>query len=127
MSLKSLLLEHRHSGHSPGRCAAVVRGRLAGLRDRLPGPHLGRGPRGRDLLLGFSAEAASDGDLGSRVHLLVATGFRGALSTWSTFSYELLTPASTRRVATAGAYLFVSVGAGVGLSFAGAAPARAAW
>ncbi|MEE1796483.1 CrcB family protein [Streptomyces sp. BE308] len=79
------------------------------------------------LLLGFFAEAASDGDLGSRVHLLVATGFCGALSTWSTFSYELLTLASTRRVATAGAYLSVSVGAGVGLSFAGAALARAAW
>ncbi|MCX4966204.1 CrcB family protein [Streptomyces sp. NBC_00654] len=77
------------------------------------------------LILGFVAEGASEGDLGSRVHLLLATGFCGALSTWSTLSYELLALASARRVAAAGAYLCVSVGAGVGLSFAGAALAGA--
>lgn len=75
------------------------------------------------LVLGFVAATASDGDLGPRTQLLLATGFCGALSTWSTFSYELLTLTSTRRLATAGSYLMLSVGAGVGLSFAGAAVA----
>ncbi|MGW2282146.1 fluoride efflux transporter FluC [Streptomyces sp. NPDC001770] len=75
------------------------------------------------LVLGFVSAAASDGDVGTRVQLLLATGFCGALSTWSTFSYELLTLTSTRRLATAGGYLVLSVGAGVGLSFAGAAVA----
>ncbi|MFS0692146.1 fluoride efflux transporter CrcB [Streptomyces nitrosporeus] len=79
------------------------------------------------LVLGFVAQGATDGDLGTRVHLLLATGFCGALSTWSTFSYELLTLTSARRVATAGSYLLVSLVAGVGLSFAGAAVADAAF
>ncbi|MER7856458.1 CrcB family protein [Streptomyces bacillaris] len=79
------------------------------------------------LVLGFIAEAVTGGDLGTRVNLLLATGFCGALSTWSTFSYELLTLTSARRVALAGTYLLFTVGAGVGLSFAGAAAANAAF
>lgn len=51
------------------------------------------------LLLGFFVEAATGGDLGPRPELLLATGFCGALSTWSTFSYEVLTLASARRLA----------------------------
>lgn len=54
------------------------------------------------LVLGFVAQGATDGELGSRLQLLLATGFCGALSTWSTFSYELLTLASARRLAVAG-------------------------
>ncbi|MFB8090509.1 fluoride efflux transporter FluC [Streptomyces sp. NPDC055992] len=77
------------------------------------------------LILGFVAEAATDGDLGSRFYLLLAIGFCGALSTWSTFSYELLTLNSARRLGLAASYLVTTVGAGVGLSFAGAAVARA--
>lgn len=76
------------------------------------------------LVLGFVSAAATDGDLGPRVQLLLATGFCGALSTWSTFSYELLTLSSARRLGLAGSYLVLSVGAGVGLSFAGAALAE---
>ncbi|MCG7527063.1 CrcB family protein [Streptomyces sp. OfavH-34-F] len=79
---------------------------------------------GAALILGFVAEAAADGDLGTRLNLLLATGFCGALSTWSTFSYELLTLNSARRLGLAASYLALSVGAGVGLSFAGAAVAR---
>ncbi|MFF5336135.1 fluoride efflux transporter FluC [Streptomyces sp. NPDC013181] len=79
---------------------------------------------GAALILGFVAEAAADGDLGTRLNLLLATGFCGALSTWSTFSYELLTLNSARRLGLAAGYLALSVGAGVGLSFAGAAVAR---
>ncbi|MCX5144617.1 CrcB family protein [Streptomyces sp. NBC_00338] len=80
---------------------------------------------GAALILGFVAEAATDGDLGTRLNLLLATGFCGALSTWSTFSYELLTLTSARRLALAASYLLLTVCAGVGLSFAGAAVADA--
>ncbi|MFC8536498.1 fluoride efflux transporter FluC [Streptomyces sp. NPDC057249] len=80
---------------------------------------------GAALILGFVAEAATDGDLGTRLNLLLATGFCGALSTWSTFSYELLTLNSARRLGLAAAYLLITVGVGLGLSFAGAAVARA--
>ncbi|EHM25741.1 MULTISPECIES: fluoride efflux transporter FluC [Streptomyces] len=82
---------------------------------------------GAALILGFLAEAVTDGDLGARLNLLLATGFCGALSTWSTFSYELLTLTSARRLALAAGYLLLTVGAGVGLSFAGAAVANAAF
>ncbi|MEV7956744.1 CrcB family protein [Streptomyces sp. NPDC088141] len=78
---------------------------------------------GAALLLGFLAEAVTRGELGPRLQLLLATGFCGALSTWSTFSYELLTFTSARRQAIAAGYLVLTVGAGVGLAFAGAAVA----
>ncbi|MFJ9682675.1 fluoride efflux transporter FluC [Streptomyces sp. NPDC101194] len=78
---------------------------------------------GAALFLGFISEAVTDGELGPRLQLLLATGFCGALSTWSTFSYELLTLTSARRLGIAGGYLLLGVGAGVGLSFAGAAVA----
>lgn len=85
-------------------------GHARGQRRRLPGAGVRRpGSRGRGL--------------GSHVHLLLAAGFCGALSTWSTFSYELLTLTSARRLAVAAGYLVLSVGGGVGLSFAGAAVA----
>ncbi|MEV6745599.1 fluoride efflux transporter FluC [Streptomyces sp. NPDC058322] len=80
---------------------------------------------GAALLLGFFSEAVTDGELGPRLQLLLATGFCGALSTWSTFSYELLTLSSARRLSMAAGYLVLTVGAGVGLSFAGAAVAGA--
>ncbi|MFG3527361.1 fluoride efflux transporter FluC [Streptomyces sp. NPDC047917] len=80
---------------------------------------------GAALLLGFLSEAVTDGELGPRLQLLLATGFCGALSTWSTFSYELLTLTSARRLSMAAGYLALTVGAGVGLSFAGAAVAGA--
>ncbi|GAA1292676.1 fluoride efflux transporter CrcB [Streptomyces sanglieri] len=80
---------------------------------------------GAALLLGFFSEAVTDGELGPRLQLLLATGFCGALSTWSTFSYELLTLASARRLSMAAGYLVLTVGTGVGLSFAGAAVAGA--
>ncbi|MFE7452126.1 fluoride efflux transporter FluC [Streptomyces griseus] len=82
---------------------------------------------GGALFLGFLAEAVTDGDLAARLNLLLATGFCGALSTWSTFSYELLTLTSARRLTLAAGYLLLTVGAGVGLSFAGAAVANAAF
>lgn len=82
---------------------------------------------GAALFLGFITEAVTDGDLGAKLNLLLATGFCGALSTWSTFSYELLTLNSASRLTLAAGYLLLTVCAGVGLSFAGAAVARAAF
>ncbi|MFJ1548015.1 CrcB family protein [Streptomyces sp. NPDC088246] len=80
---------------------------------------------GAALLLGFLSEAVTDGDFGPLFQLLLATGFCGALSTWSTFSYELLTLTSARHLGIVAGYLLLSIGAGVGLSFAGAAVAGA--
>ncbi|WP_406457703.1 CrcB family protein [Streptomyces sp. NBC_00876] len=82
---------------------------------------------GAALFLGFIAESVAVGELGARLNLLLATGFCGALSTWSTFSYELLTLTSARRLSLAAGYLVLTVGVGVGLSFAGAALARTAF
>ncbi|MFC8719209.1 fluoride efflux transporter FluC [Kitasatospora sp. NPDC057198] len=79
------------------------------------------------LLLGFLAGAALHGRLDAHAQLLLDTGFCGALSTWSTFSYEVFTLASTRRVALSGLYLAVSVLLGTALSFAGAGAADALW
>lgn len=79
------------------------------------------------LILGFLSEAVLRGQLGPNPELLLATGFCGALSTWSTFSYEVFTLTSTRRVAIAGLYLTVSVFLGIGLSFTGAAIAGGIW
>ncbi|MBA5224667.1 CrcB family protein [Streptomyces griseoaurantiacus] len=54
-------------------------------------------------------------------------GFCGALSTWSTFSLELLSMADARRTARAGGYLLATVALGLALSFAGGAAAQALW
>ncbi|MFD7643405.1 fluoride efflux transporter FluC [Kitasatospora sp. NPDC059795] len=79
------------------------------------------------LLLGFLSEAFLRGRLGTHPALLLATGFCGALSTWSTFSYEVFTLASIRRFALSGLYLTVTVLLGTALSFAGAGIASALW
>ncbi|MGC8922672.1 CrcB family protein [Streptomyces sp. PG2] len=54
-------------------------------------------------------------------------GFCGALSTWSTFSLELLSMADARRTTRAGGYLLATVALGLALSFAGGAAAQALW
>ncbi|MFE2345509.1 fluoride efflux transporter FluC [Kitasatospora cineracea] len=79
------------------------------------------------LLLGFLTGAALRGHLDHDAQLLLDTGFCGALSTWSTFSYEVFTLGSTRRVALSGLYLAVSVLLGTALCFAGAGVADALW
>jgi fluoride exporter len=79
------------------------------------------------LVLGLLAGAATAGAASSQVQLLLGTGLCGALTTYSTFSYETL------RLAENGARLFavanvaMSVAAGLGAAFAGAALARAVW
>ncbi|MFD4860096.1 fluoride efflux transporter FluC [Streptomyces atratus] len=51
---------------------------------------------------------------GPRLRLLLATGFCGAWSTWSAFSYELLSLTSARRPGTAAGHLLLSVAGGSG-------------
>ncbi|MEZ7005142.1 CrcB family protein [Streptomyces sp. AD55] len=79
------------------------------------------------LLLGFLVEAGTGGALGVAGQALLSTGFCGALSTWSTFSHELLALAGARKIAVAAGYLLSTVAVGLGLSYAGAGLARALW
>ncbi len=73
------------------------------------------------LVLGLVTGAAVSGAVPEGVRLLLGTGLCGALTTYSTFSYE------TMRLAEEGAALFAtlnavgSVTAGLGAAFAGAA------
>ncbi|MFI9024644.1 fluoride efflux transporter CrcB [Streptomyces sp. NPDC053560] len=79
------------------------------------------------LVLGLLTGAVAAGAASSQVQLLAGTGLCGALTTYSTFSYETL------RLAEGGARLFAaanavgSVVAGLGAAFAGAAVAQAVW
>jgi CrcB protein len=73
------------------------------------------------LLLGFLIGLpASD-----PVLLLAGTGFCGALTTYSTFSYETLRLVQTRAWRVAAVSVLVNLGAGIGAAFAGAALAGA--
>ena len=79
------------------------------------------------LILGFLVEAGTEGALGSTGQALLSVGFCGALSTWSTFSNELMSTASSLRIAQAASYLLVTVALGLALSFTGAAVAQTLW
>ena len=58
-------------------------------------------------------------DLDPRAAALLGTGFCGALSTWSTFAYEVVDLAGRREQAVAAAYLAVTVLAGIGCAALG--------
>ena len=79
------------------------------------------------LILGTLTGAVAAGAASSQLQLLLGTGQCGALTTYSTFSYETL------RLTEQGARLFAvanvvaSVVAGLGAAFTGAALARALW
>ncbi len=79
------------------------------------------------LALGLITGAVAAGAASSHVLLLLGTGLCGALTTYSTFSYETL------RLAESGARLFAvlnvaaSVVAGLGAAFAGITVAEALW
>ncbi|MDA8372434.1 MAG: fluoride efflux transporter CrcB [Nocardiopsaceae bacterium] len=79
------------------------------------------------LILGLATGAVSHGAASSPVHLLVGTGLCGALTTYSTFSYETLRLAETGARLLAVANAATSVAAGVGAVVAGAALAAAVW
>lgn len=79
------------------------------------------------FVLGVLTGAVTAGAASSHVQLLVGTGLCGALTTYSTFSYETL------RLAEAGAGFYAlanvvgSVAAGLGAAYAGTALAQAVW
>ncbi|KDN87675.1 fluoride efflux transporter CrcB [Kitasatospora cheerisanensis] len=79
------------------------------------------------LVLGLLTGAVAAGAASSQLQLLVGTGFCGALTTYSTFSYETL------RLAESGAAFYAvmnaagSVAAGLGSAFTGWAIAQALW
>lgn len=61
------------------------------------------------------------------MQLLLGTGLCGALTTYSTFSYETLRLAEGGALGYAAANVLVSTAAGLGAAFAGAALAGAVW
>ncbi|MGW2703039.1 fluoride efflux transporter CrcB [Streptomyces sp. NPDC001340] len=79
------------------------------------------------LILGLLTGAVSTGAAGPHLQLLIGTGLCGALTTYSTFSYETL------RLTEAGAGLYAaanavaSVVAGLATAFAGVSLAGALW
>jgi CrcB protein len=62
----------------------------------------------------FGVVAGAAGHVSTDVQALVATGFCGALSTFSTFSYETMRLAQVRSTYLALANVFISVAASLG-------------
>ncbi|MEW1871718.1 fluoride efflux transporter CrcB [Streptomyces caelestis] len=79
------------------------------------------------LVLGLLTGATAAGAAGSRLQLLLGTGLCGALTTYSTFSYETLRLAGAGARGYAVVNVVASVAAGLGAAFAGAALAHAVW
>jgi CrcB protein len=67
------------------------------------------------------------GEIPAKVQLLVGTGFCGALTTYSTFSFETLRLAEDGAGFYAVANVVGSIAAGLGAAFSGAAVASALW
>jgi fluoride exporter len=79
------------------------------------------------LVLGVLTGAVAAGAASSRVQSLVGTGLCGALSTYSTFSYETLRLAQDGARLLAAANVAGNVLAAVAAAFAGTGLARAVW
>ena len=79
------------------------------------------------LVLGLLTGAVSAGAASRQVQLLVGTGLCGALTTYSTFSYETLRLAEDGAGFYAVANVVASVAAGLGAAFVGVAFAEAFW
>lgn len=79
------------------------------------------------LILGFLTGAATTGAVSPRVQLLVGTGLCGALTTYSTFSYETLRLTEQGARLLAAANVTASVVAGLGAAFTGLALSQAIW
>lgn len=78
-------------------------------------------------ILGLVAGAVAHGAASSRTALLAGTGFCGALTTWSTLSWETLRLGESGAVRAAVANVVGSAGAGLAAAFAGSALAGALW
>lgn len=73
------------------------------------------------LILGFFLNlAAARHDIGPQLRLLVATGFCGSFTTFSTFSFEAVAMLDAGRYLAAGLYLFGSMALGVAAVMLGA-------
>ncbi|MFD4523589.1 fluoride efflux transporter CrcB [Streptomyces sp. NPDC058470] len=79
------------------------------------------------LVLGVLTGAASAGHASSHLQLLIGTGLCGALTTYSTFSYETLRLNETGAGFLAVANVVASVMAGLGAAFAGVSFAETVW
>ncbi|MEU1127122.1 CrcB family protein [Streptomyces sp. NPDC005899] len=77
------------------------------------------------LVLGVLTGAVMGGAAGHFVQLLLGVGLCGALTTYSTFSYETLRLAESGAVRLAVANVAASIAAGVGAAFGGFALAQA--
>ncbi len=79
------------------------------------------------LILGLLTGAAAAGHASPHVQLLLGTGLCGALTTYSTFSYETLRLTETGAGFYAAANVVAGVMAGLGAAFAGVSLAQALW
>lgn len=79
------------------------------------------------VVLGLVIGGAAAAGVSQTVLLLVGTGFCGAYTTYSTFSYETLSLREHGALFYAIANVVVSVAAAVGAAFTGAALAEAIW
>jgi CrcB protein len=79
------------------------------------------------LVLGVLTGAVAAGAASSDLRLFLGTGLCGALTTYSTFSYETLRLAQDGARLQAALYVIGSVTAGLGAAFAGVALAEALW
>lgn len=79
------------------------------------------------LILGIIAGAVASGGASPQVQLAVGTGFCGALTTYSTFSYETLRLLEDDARLFAAANLVASIVAGVGAALLGVTISQAIW
>ena len=79
------------------------------------------------VVLGFVTGGFVGGHVDGHVQSLLATGLCGALSTYSTFSFEVLRLAETGERARCGGYVVASVAGALGAAFLGAYVATAIW
>jgi CrcB protein len=79
------------------------------------------------FVLGLLSGAVVAGAASSQVQLLLGTGLCGALTTYSTFSYETLRLAEDGARFFAAANVVASVVAGLGAVFVGVSFAEALW
>ena len=78
-------------------------------------------------ILGFVTGATSAADVPHWVQLLVGTGFCGALTTYSTFSYETLRLFERGSRFTAGLNVAASILAALGSAYLGLAVTQSIW
>nr|WP_277611424.1 fluoride efflux transporter CrcB [Streptomyces scabichelini] len=79
------------------------------------------------LILGTLTGAAAAGAASSHLQLLLGTGLCGALTTYSTFSYETLRLVEDGARFYATVNVIASVVAGLGAAFVGVSVAQALW